>query len=82
MACFKNKENGYTECVSNLSFLWCFLFGIIYLAIKGLWTHVVAISIFGIITGGVGFLVAWLIYPFFINQIINKKYLRDGWVLI
>lgn len=80
MTCFKNQSNNYVECISAFSFLWCFLFGVIYLAIKGLWTHVAVVLILGVATGGFGLLSGWLIYPFFIKTLIKNKYLRQGWI--
>lgn len=79
MACFKNPQNDYQECVGLMSFLWCFLFGLIYLAYKGLWTHFVVVLLIAAFTGGIGAIIAWVIYPFFIIIILNNKYKRMGW---
>ena len=72
---FKNKTNGYTESAS-LSWLWTFLFGFLYFAVKGNWRHAVAYLILTICTFGV----AWFIYPFFAPSIMRNHYARMGWV--
>jgi len=72
---FKNPANGYVEEVNNAP-LWCLLFGCIYLAVKGVWTHAVAAALLAFFSYGI----SWLIYPFFANQIIRTNYLRRGWV--
>jgi hypothetical protein len=72
---FKHPANGYVEEVS-LAPLWCLLFGFIYFAVKGVWTHAVAGLALSIFTFGI----SWLIYPFFANQIMRAHYLRRGWL--
>lgn len=71
---FKNKSNGYTE-EANLCWLWCLLFGSLYFAVRGVWTHMIVSFILAILTMGI----SWIFYPFFASEIIEKKYLRDGW---
>jgi hypothetical protein len=74
---FMNPRNGYKERVAGkLSWLWLLLFGPIFLAIKGVWGHVVG----GIILAFVTFGISWFIYPFFTYSILKKSYLRKGWV--
>ncbi|MGZ8172842.1 MULTISPECIES: hypothetical protein [Methylobacter] len=74
---FKNPTNGYTETV-NAAFLWTLLFGTLYFAVRGVWTHVFASAVLAVLTIGV----SWLIYPFFASSIIRKNYLRKGWTQV
>lgn len=73
---FQNPSNGYVEEVSSVAWLWVLLFGVIYFAVKGVWTHAFAGLFLAIITGGI----SWLIYPFFASGIMRKHYLKRGWV--
>jgi VIT1/CCC1 family predicted Fe2+/Mn2+ transporter len=74
---FKNPSNGYIEDYSSFgAFFLTLLFGPIYLAVKGVWTHVVASVFLALLTAGI----SWLIYPFFAPSIIRKSYLRKGWI--
>jgi hypothetical protein len=73
--CFKNPQNGYTEGITGAG-IWTLLFGCIYFAIKGVWTHAIAGLILAFMTMGI----SWLIYPFFASGIMRKHYLRKGWV--
>ncbi len=73
---FKNPVNGYVESVS-MPWLWTLLFGCIYFAVKGIWTHFVASLILASCTSGL----SWLIYPIFARSIVQTHYLRKGWVL-
>ena len=41
---FKNQANNFIEEFSAPG-LWVFLFGFIYFAVKGVWTHAVALSV-------------------------------------
>ena len=66
---FRNPNNGYEEEVSNLVWLWCLLFGFIYFAIKGVWTHAIVGLVLAMVTMGF----SWLIYPFFAKGAIIKK---------
>jgi hypothetical protein len=74
---FENPANGYVEEVTNAP-LWCLLFGCIYFAVKGVWTHAVAALLLALVT----FCISWLVYPFFATQIMRTHYLRRGWVEI
>jgi len=74
---FKNPSNDYIEEVPTLAWLWVLLFGAIYFAIRGIWTHAVAGIILAIVTYGI----SWLIYPFFAKNIIATNYLKKGWVI-
>ncbi len=80
---FKNPANNYEEAVT-VPFLWTILFGFIYFAAKGVWTHA-AVSLILVLaassfTFGIGGLIVWLIYPFFARSIVRAHYLRRGWV--
>lgn len=75
---FKNPANGYIKEVSSLAWLWTLLFGIIYFAVKGVWTHVFVGLFLAIITAGI----SWLIYPFFAKSILRNHYLEKGWIEI
>ena len=74
---FKNPMNDFEETVSSgLSWLWCFLFGPIYWAVKGIWRHAVVHLALAIITAGI----AHFVYPFFTYKIIKKHYNKIGWI--
>jgi len=73
---FKNPANGYVEFVNPRSWLFCLLFGPIYFAYKGIWTHVFLSIVLAPITLGV----SWLIYPFFVNSIIKGAFSKNGWI--
>jgi hypothetical protein len=49
---FRNPANGHEEEVGH-AWLWCLLFGFIYFAIKGVWTHAVASFALAIVTAGI-----------------------------
>lgn len=71
---FQNPSNGYIE-EASVPFLWTFLFGCIYFAVKGIWTHFVVGLILAVCTFGL----SWLIYPFFAGSIVRSHFLRKGW---
>ena len=76
---FKNPMNDYEETVSSsLSWLWCFLFGPIYWAVKGIWRHAVVHLVLAMITAGI----SHFVYPFFTYKIIRKHYNKIGWTEI
>ena len=72
---FRNPANGYVEEVSGVAWLWVLLFGCIYFAVKGVWTHAIAGFLLACFTLGL----SWLIYPFFASGIMHKHYMRQGW---
>ena len=73
---FKNYKNNFTENASSpLSWLWVFLFGPLYWAVKGIWRHAVVNLTLVIITFGT----CQFIYPFFTYSIIRKHFLKQGW---
>ncbi len=75
---FKHPGNGYIEEVPALAWLWTLLFGSIYFAVRGVWTHVLVSLVLAVST--LGF--SWLVYPFFAKSILEKSYLKKGWVRI
>jgi cytochrome b len=74
MMSFRNPSNDYVEEVSAPAFF-TLLFGCIYFAVRGVWTHAIAAFLLAIVTFGF----SWLIYPFFAGQIMRTHYLRKGW---
>jgi hypothetical protein len=74
---FRNLANGYEEEIGT-PWLWCLLFGCIYFAVRGMWTHAVGAALLAIFTAGF----SWLIYPFFARQIVETHYLRRGWLAV
>jgi len=73
---YRNPTNNYVE-TSSVPWLWTFLFGFFYFALKGIWRHAVIGFLLALITFGM----SWLIYPFFANGIVRRHYLRSGWEL-
>lgn len=74
---FRNPHNGYEEELSNVTWLWVLLFGTLYFAVKGVWTHAAVSLVLAFLTWGV----SWLIYPFFAYDIMERHYRRNGWVV-
>ena len=76
---FKNPSNDFVqETSSPLSWLWVFLFGFLYFAVKGIWTHAVANFILVICTVGL----CQFVYPFFTYGIIRRHHLNKGWSIV
>lgn len=73
---FKHPANGHTETIPSLAWLWMLLLGFIYLAIRGIWPHVLISLILAVCTAGI----SWFIYPFFIRKVIRNHYLKNGWI--
>lgn len=71
---FENPVNGYVE-ESSLHWLWALLFGPIYFASKGIWTHAVISFLLAGITWGI----SWVIYPVFASNIVYEHFMRRGW---
>lgn len=71
---FQHPTNNYVE-ESTSPGLWAFLFGFLYFASKGIWSHAVVGLIFAIPTFGL----SWLIYAMFAREIVRKHYLSKGW---
>lgn len=83
---FENPTNGYRETLPDYGWAWCLLFGVFYLAAKGLWIHVlVFLSIVitaGVVAGPLVMLVGpgvWIFYAFSVDGILSSKYLKNGW---
>jgi len=74
---YKNPSNGYEETITDAGLL-CLLFGPLYFAAKGVWTQAVVSLILAIVTFGL----SWIVYPFLARGIVEKNYLRKGWVAI
>jgi hypothetical protein len=70
-----NPINQYKQPISNLSWLWCLLFGGLFFAFKGVWKHFVISFVLSVVSFGV----AWFIYPFFARKIVINSYLERGW---
>lgn len=88
MRTFENPSNQYRETVSASTAIWAFLFGPLYLAIKGLWVHVLValglcVLILVAVPIGRGGLLLCLpittVYAFFVPQLVAARYLRMGW---
>lgn len=73
---FKNPNNGYTEELTDWCYLWSFLFGGIYLMVKGAPMWGVAAILCAFFTYGISFFV----FPFFTKTILRQAYLRKGWI--
>ena len=74
---FRNPANGYEEQVGT-PWICCLLFGCIYFAVRGIWTHAVAALLLALLTAGV----SWLVYPLFARGIVERHYLRKGWLAV
>ncbi len=61
-----------------MAWLWVLLFGFVYFAVKGVWTHAIAGLVLAFLTFGI----SWLIYPFFAGSIMRTNYLRKGWIQV
>ena len=75
---FQNKNNNYIEKVSNAGVLVFFL-GPLYFAFRGIWSHFIIGIFLSLLTFGLSWV---LIYPFIASSIVQKHYLRNGWVEI
>ena len=72
---FKNTKNGYIER-SRYPWLWCLLFGPLYLLHKG----AVAWTLIYLIAAAATFSLSIYIFPFFAHKIVRNAYLKQGWV--
>lgn len=73
----RNPANGYVETIDR-AWLWCLLFGCIYLAYKGAWMAAVLALLLAFLTGGL----SWFVYPFFARRLVAKSYMQRGWQLV
>lgn len=71
---FRNPANGYVEEVRWAGF-WTFMFGFLYFAVRGVWTHAVT----SLVLAGLTFGFSWVIYPFLAGGILRRHYMRMGW---
>ena len=60
---------------SRLHWLWCTLFGPLYLAHKGIWRHALIETALTPVTLGL----AWLVYPFFARSLLRAQLVKQGW---
>jgi peptidoglycan biosynthesis protein MviN/MurJ (putative lipid II flippase) len=67
-----------TERIESAScpWLWTLLFGPLYFALKGVWSHVFISIVVAALTSGF----STIIYPLFSNKIIEKHYMDSGWI--
>lgn len=72
---YMNPTNRYIE-TANYPWLWCLLFGPFYFASKGCWFHAVLACVLAPLTFGISI----LIYPCLAAGIVDRAYLRAGWV--
>lgn len=79
MACYKNPNSDYIECV-KLAWFWCILFGPFYLAFKGLWKHLFIWIVVTALSKGAGAMLLWVLYPLMVGDILSARYIKDGWI--
>ena len=73
---FKHPLNEHTEKISSMAMIWVLLFGPIYWAVKGVWSHAIIQLVLYFFV--IGFFVHF-IYPFFARSILRNHYLKNGW---
>ncbi len=74
---FRNPSNNYQERGGDiLSWLWCLMFGPIWLVYRGAYGH--ALIWFLLFAPTCGLIM--FAYPFFAASIADKYYLRRGWI--
>lgn len=71
---FRHPKSGQQTDIDR-AWLWTLLFGVIYFAIKGVWTHAIASLLLAFGTAGI----SWLIYPVFAKKIVRNHLLVKGW---
>jgi hypothetical protein len=74
---FRDPQTGYEESIENAG-LWCLLFGSIYFAVKGVWSHAVISLVLAFST----FTLSWFVYPFFARGILERHFQRRGWIAV
>ena len=75
MMTFTRPSNGFTVRIQAPRF-WTFLFGPLYFAVHGVWSHAFISFVVAVFTAGL----SWLVYPWFAPSILERAYLRDGWL--
>lgn len=83
-AIFENPQNGYQERVPRLAWLWMLLFGVFYMIVRNLWTHVaiVAATMALALMMPAVWLIAiplWVGYAASAPALIRSNYLKRGW---
>ena len=75
------QSKAVLQVSTGASWLWMFLLGPIYLAFKGIWTHVVVYILVCILLAVtvIGPVLVWLGYTFATYAIIRKHYIHNGW---
>lgn len=71
---FTNPKTGQTVSIEYAG-VWTFLFGPLYLTLRGAYAHAIVSALVAIVTVGV----SWLIYPFFGQTIVRRTLLERGW---
>ena len=86
MRVFENQANGHRETLSGSEGIFVFLFGPLYLLAKGLVIPAVVCLVLFLVglPGGPGLalmfgFIANIGYAFCVNDLLAKKYLRNGW---
>lgn len=74
MMTFTRPSNGFTVRLRAPRF-WTFLFGPLYFAAHGVWSHAFISFVAALFTAGL----SWLVYPWFAPHILERAYLRNGW---
>lgn len=87
---YRHPQNGHTEEVNGMTVIWTFLFGWIYLAVRGMWAHIAlqvlivsvafATGIPGVVP--IAFGVLWLVYVFATPAILDHRYRHAGWHVV
>jgi hypothetical protein len=72
---FVNPENGYSE-TAHCPWLWCLLFGPLYLLAKGCYGWAIIAFIAAVSTAGF----SHLVMPFFAGAIVRRRFYRAGWL--
>ncbi len=67
--------NGYEEQI-RFAWLWSLLFGFLYFAVKGAWGYCLLTLVLAVCTAGL----SWFVVPFFAHRMMERHYLRGGWV--
>lgn len=82
---FVNPTNGHVE-EKRVPALWCFLFGVFYFLVSGIWVHALIMFLISVVLfaslGAPAILLVFVmdvIYCFFARAIVEHHYLRRGW---